>query len=168
MKKSIKTSAGEKQVLKQLKSGRKTFQQVRKIFGEIDEINCGGCGVAALAMYDAAKREGKNPKIVFAWDVFSLMWGDDSSHHWKYKKGLVKTATSCSHVMVKIGNKYYDSRESMTGKEFEREFRRWDKNVSRKHLVAALNNRRVWNSEFDRDEHLPEINKKLGYKLLEK
>lgn len=163
-----KVSKPKKQVLKSLQSGPKTLTQIRRFLGSIDTINCGGCGIAALAIYDKAKKEGRRPKIVFAWDIWSLMWGDGIERHNEYKRGLRDKAPSCSHVLVKIGEKYYDSNQIMTKTEFKGHFRQYDENVSRKHLVESLKNKREWNSEFDRKTYLPIINKKLGYKLLEK
>ena len=168
MKKSIKAS--EKKVLKKLKKGPKSVDELRDYLSCVRNINRGGCGIAALAIYDQAKREGKNPKIVFCWDVWSLMWCDDNGpqQHEAYKNGKRKTAVSCSHVLVKIGRRYYDCKENATKSEVYDEFRIVDEEVSRDHLVAAVNNKGQWNSEFDRKVHLPKIEKYLGYKLLSK
>ncbi len=165
MKKSMK--ATQKKVLKSLQTGPKSLNEIRDYLSNIRNINRGGCGVAALAIYDQAIREGKKAKIVFCWDIWSLIFDDGSyERHERYKEGSARKPPACSHVIVKVGHKYYDSDQTFTKKLVNDRFRRRDEAVTREHLVAAIKNEGEWNDAFDRRKNLPKIQKYLGYPLL--
>ena len=131
------------------------FKETRKFLNQIGTINCGGCGFSALALYDAAKREGLKPKIVY---LYHALWESGSMlKNNQYKEGKRKTADACSHVLVKIGNRLYDS-SGVIGKGMLYMYK-LDEEITREHLVSSINNKGVWNDTFDRERWIPHIQK---------
>ena len=133
----------------------KEFEKVMMSLRKIPDINLGGCGVSALALFDAAKRDGLKPKIVYLYS-----WSDDDCYrkNQKFKDGKSKKADSCSHVVIKVKGKYYDSDGIIKEDRIDRYT--IDK-VKRKHLIASINNVEAWNDVFDREKWIPKIEKFL-------
>jgi hypothetical protein len=134
---------------------KKTFKQTVKSLDKITDINYGGCGLAALALFDAAKREGKKVKIVYCytgWDANELHKNN------QFKEGKRKKATSCHHVVIKLGKRYWDSTGTLSKKEIKN-FYTVDEEITRKHLIASINNKGAWNDVFKRKKWMPEIKK---------
>jgi hypothetical protein len=132
-----------------------SFKQTLKALDRIPNINRGGCGFAALALFDAANREGRKAKIVYCYTAY-----DGSALHKnnQFKEGKRKKAHACHHIIVKLGKKYWDS----TGKIDEDEFAdfEWiDEEITRKHLIASINNKGAWNSIFDRRGSMSQLKK---------
>jgi len=134
---------------------KKTFKETRNFLNAIRNINAGGCGLAALALYDAAKREGKNPKIVYLYHAF--MEHESWIHNQEFKIGKRKKAAPCSHVLVKINGKLWDSTGVISKSNL------WlynsDDEITREHLIASIKNKGAWNDIFNRKKWLPEIKK---------
>lgn len=137
----------------------KTFHEVRSFMNTIPCINHGGCGISALAMYDAAVKEKLNSKIVYAYD-----WWNSETINQQYKKGKTLYAASAAHVMISINDVLYDSEGEKEYDDFEW-FLSADDEITREHLVNSLNHG-SWNPIFDRKTWLPVIEKFIGYKLL--
>jgi len=131
------------------------FKETRKFLNAIDSINYGGCGFSALALYDAAKREGLKPKIVYLYHAF--FESESMLKNNQFKEGKRKTADACSHVLVKIGNRLYDS-SGVIGKSMLYMYK-LDEDITREHLVASINNKGVWNPCFERRFWVPRIQK---------
>jgi hypothetical protein len=129
-----------------------------KKLNKIPNINRGGCGFSALAIYDTAKSEGKSPKIVF---LYSGWDADSYEQNLEFKNGE-NEPTSCSHVVVKIGKKYYDSTGKLSKSELQG-YRR-DEEIKRSHLIAALQKKSDWNTTFKRDCWLNKIAKHFSKK----
>jgi len=129
-----------------------TFKKTRKYLNDIPSINYGGCGFAALALYDAAKREGHKPKIVY---LYSWLDNEAMERNNKFKLGKVKKAHSCSHVLVKIKNKFWDSTGVIPKSGLG--MYQLDDTITRDHLVASINNKGVWNPCFQRWAWISEI-----------
>lgn len=131
-----------------------TFKEARKFLNRIPAINLGGCGFSALALYDAAKREGLKPQIVY---LYSWLDTEAMERNNRFKKGKLKKAHSCSHVLIKIGNKLWDS-TGVIPKSYLGMYQ-MDGTITRDHLVASINNKDVWNPCFQRSAFGPEIKK---------
>jgi hypothetical protein len=139
-----------------------TFKKTQKFLQDVPNINFGGCGMAALALYDAAKKEGKKPKIVYVYSP----WDEDSYRkNIKFKEGKSKKADACMHIVIKIGKNYYDADGKISKGYVENYFK--DPEITRDHLVASINNKGVWNDSFRRKIWGPEIKKffKKGTKI---
>jgi hypothetical protein len=143
----------------------KSFKETRQYLENVPYINLGGCGIAALALYDAAQKEGKKVDIAY---LYHKWWGNHArEHNHKFKEGKVKKAHACEHVLVRVGNRYYDS-TGVVNIKYASIWHLIDKGITRDHLVASVNNKDVWNDTFERKKYLPKIEKFIGKKLLVK
>lgn len=131
---------------------KRSFKKTQKFLSDVPMVNFGGCGMAALALYDAAKREDKKPKIVYVYSP----WEDDSYRkNLRFKEGKAKKADACMHIVVKIGRNHYDAEGKVSTKYINAYFK--DDEISRDHLIASINNKGVWNESFNRKIWGPEI-----------
>lgn len=148
--------------LKPKKMKIKTVQQILK---NIPNINYGGCGISALAMYLwIQKYEGIIPKIVFCYRTGKE---DSYSNNKKsIKEGRV-TLEVPPHVAIIYKGKRYDS-EGMVikgkvgwgGYIFSRFHQ-----VKINELINTINRTHDWNDSFDRDKNIPIIENILGIEL---
>lgn len=130
-----------------------SFRDTRRFLNQIAFINQGGCGVAALALYDAAVRDGKNPKIVYLYSPF-FDYGSQQINE-KFKQGKVKRAAPASHVVLKVGRNYWDSDGIIPAARIS--FYQKDDTITREHLISSINNRGAWNTTFNRKYWIPKI-----------
>lgn len=130
------------------------FNKVQNELQKVEAINDGGCGIAALVLYEAAILEGKNPKIVY-------LYGD-----WEYEKkmankgfkqGKITNAESCMHIVIELEEGLIDCNGSIGNN--------WDTSdkdyVTKEHLIASLT-WGGWNSVFDRKKWYPKIKQILA------
>lgn len=135
-------------------------QFVIAYLGTIRDINWGGCGIAALAIYNTAFLYNLKPKIHYLYY--------DNNHPLKeandnFKKGKTSIAHGCTHVVVKIGNKFYDANGEY---DLDSEGYVDGGEVTKEHLINSVVNGE-WNSMFNRGKWLPKIEEFMGYKLIE-
>lgn len=135
----------------------KDVASLQNYLDSIPDINAGGCGIAAYFIYKQLKQDGKNPEIVFMYQP-----GNPS-----YEQNLAALKgqdhpTSAAHVMVKADGKYYDAEGVNDDGWYGLRLRH---TASEKFLLQAIADRGGWNSMFERDEWLPEIEKKVGINL---
>ena len=134
------------------------FEKVQEFFKKIDAINCGGCGLAALGLYDAAILEGKNPKIVYLYGWYSSEYNKKEINE-QFQRGMSDKAESCMHIVVEIDGVWYDCIGKVN-------LRVWDCKefgyVSREHLIKSLITG-SWNTWFDRKKWFPKIKEFLGW-----
>lgn len=128
------------------------------LLNDVISINSGGCGFAALVIYDCLKRHGKDAEIYFAYNSNDP---DFENNQDCLKTGNTNFA-SCGHVLVKCGNKYVDARGT------DIDINRWGKyhTMTRENTVLAVKNA-IWNPAFFRGLYLPKIINKVGYNFLE-
>lgn len=142
-----------------------TFEEIKQTLSGFDKINFGGCGLAALALYDAAIKEGKNAEIVY---FYTSRFSGFVKMNEDFKKGVTDTAQSASHIMVKINDLYYDALHEVKGESvykvgnwtFE-----YSHQVTREHLISSLLFG-GWNDSFNRKHYLPILNNFVGYELI--
>lgn len=142
-----------------------TFKQTINFLSEINYINRGGCGVAALALFHAAKKEGKDPKIYF---IYSSWDQDNIKTNEAFLKGKRKKATSCHHVVVKIGNRWYDAKGTPDMSLYFDSSWYIIKETPLKLLKSAVDNPGVWNPDFERKKFIPIIERFVGVELVKK
>lgn len=134
------------------------FQKVSDYLSKIDCISFGGCGLAALALYDAAKLEGKNPEIIFYYNLY----GDEDSFNIneQYLKGNSSKAASAWHIVVKVEDKYYDGNGL-----WDSSSKAWGKKgqVSTRELLIQSLITGSWNTMFDRKKWFPKIKQFCGW-----
>lgn len=104
----------------------------REMNSTIPYLNCGGCGAVALATYEVSK--DYDPKIVYV-----------------HEDTLCKVSDSAYHVVVKIGDFYYDSGGRYTSTGFNKIWSGYNKTVVPvSYLVKAVNRATLWNHLFNR------------------
>jgi hypothetical protein len=138
----------------------KGLEEIRKYLDSIKNINYGGCGYSALAMYLWLKKQGY-PYM----HRISFVYLYSSTYHYyeintkfiKHNEGL---PTSCSHIMLKVRGKLLDSTPNGLGVDPVKRHN----NITEETLRLSLQNG-GWNDSFDAPKHLPKIEKKLGIKF---
>lgn len=140
----------------------KTFDDVRRFLGNIDYINCGGCGIAALAMYRWLKNNNqlkKSTKIVF-FDNYK----DSYNNNKNYIKKNNGKPEACSHVVLSFRNSYrrnyIDSVKLINKNDFY-----YMLIVTEEFLVESLNNFTTWSTAFKRRANVKKIEKELNIDL---
>jgi hypothetical protein len=139
-----------------------TLNQVRRFLDNFEYINYGGCGIAALSMYRWLKKNNMlkgNECFIFLYQANDFYYNTNE----RFFKGLSKNIVSCTHVVLKIDDEYYDT----TGKTrtmFLWRYLSQHDNIPEDNLIIALNND-CWNYLFDRKLYVPIIEKVLGIDL---
>ncbi len=136
------------------------FNKVIDFLKNVESINCGGCGVAALALYDAAVLEGKTPKIVYLYHPF-WSWGEREINE-EVMRGKREKAESCWHIVVEIDGKHYHADGEIDSSSEVEHMLHYQKHiVEREMLINSLTNG-GWNSSFDRKKWVPKIKDMIG------
>ena len=140
----------------------KTFNDVRKYLDDLPCINYGGCGISAFAMYKWLLKEkliDKTFKFVLLYRSYNQNDYLNNKNTLRNKKGKVRAA---SHVCIYYDGEYLDSNEIINIQmaafvQFVTE--EW-------FIISCLNNKRDWNSDFDR-KYIKNIELKLNISLKE-
>ena len=143
----------------------KYFAQVLRYLNGINNINGGGCGIAALAIHRWLEKNGmlKDTKIVFLYDYMThMLYNTNYEILNNNRNGIPEGAP---HIIVKRLNKYLDSEGYL--KKTHIDFRYSNKlEVDTDFLLTAINNNRgKWNELFDRKKQIPKIAKNLNIDL---
>ena len=136
---------------------QKSYKTIKSFLNKIPDINYGGCGISTLVLFDHAKAEGLNPKIIFGYS----RWSGGYEENNEYRKGNRKHAESASHIFINIEGVDFDS-NGVYERDDDWVF---DSEITREHLVNAIVYG-SWNDRFNRKKWLPEIEKFIGYKLV--
>lgn len=126
----------------------------------IDNINLGGCGIAALSICRLMKNRGfifPQYQIVFMYEQYEEDILDETKN--KIENGLIDSIEIPTHVAVKVGDIIIDSYGVVDTKDYPLHMV-----VSEDQLVKTLGLRH-WNSLFDRDHSVPIIEQMLGIDL---
>lgn len=133
------------------------YETLRRFLEKIPNINYGGCGISALALFDHAEAAGLKPRIVFGYSP----WDGGYDENQEYKRGNRQHAESAAHIFIHFGGKDHDS-----DGEYERnDHWTFDDEITRDHLVDAIRHG-SWNCSFEREKYLPKIEKFIGYQLV--
>lgn len=137
-----------------IKNNSVKTSDVMDYLSNIEDINCGGCGIAALVLYEMFKKEGKNPKILY----FYLYYGDPNYKiNKEFIKGNTDIAGSAYHIVVEVDGRFYDCE----GEYDIDAMGIWEKHyVTKDHLINSLTHG-GWNDTFDRKKYYPKIKKYL-------
>jgi len=136
------------------KNNKKTaieeFHEIREKLNNIPNLNRGGCAIAALAMYRWALKNIplKDIKIVYLF-----------SENPYIEEGM----PSCSHAMVKIGKRIYDSDSKEKLKVLKNKYEAVLM-PDEEQVVESINDE-YWNPMFEREIHLKKIEKITNVKL---
>jgi len=122
----------------------KNFKELRKYLAGIPAINYGGCGYAALFMYQWLKihKPKLEVEIVFGYCYDTPSYHDNDA----YFKGVHSITNSCSHAFLKIKKKHIDCKTNIDVRHYP-----FNHNISDpKFVLKALEDTDNWNSSFDR------------------
>jgi len=138
-----------------------TFNETQAFLSKIEQINRGGCGFSALALYDAAVKENLNPKIIYLYTQMSLAFSNAyENNELVITENLKDRADACSHIVVEINKQWYDCKGVVNDDGVQKYHE-----VSREHLLNSIRYGN-WNDDFNRKKYLPKINEFIGYDLL--
>lgn len=137
------------------------FVQTQQFLNSVEYINYGGCGIAALALYDAAVLEGRKPKIVYLYHPYHE--ADSRTINEGIMKGEIEPtkATSCYHICVQIGKKIYHADGEFTKDHEAGYLLDFPKQYVTKELLLNSLKYAGWNSQFDRKKWVPKIKEML-------
>lgn len=138
------------------RTSKMTLKQAQKYLSKIDNINEGGCGISALAMYQFIKNNGRigNTKFVFLYNRKKRYLNNRKS----VDGGKVYAS---SHCCLFNDGKFIDCDGIVKDVKDYRWIHMADEE---EFIVRAINNVGDWNSNFDR-KHVREIEMKLNVEL---
>jgi hypothetical protein len=142
-----------------------TLIKVRQILDNIDDINCGGCGVAALAIYRWLKKNnllfgGEEIVFLYCWEDSVFKCND------KVFKGEREPAEleAPSHIVLNIEGTFIDS-TFRTNETLTERYQAKHLGVTEDILLKTINNIGSWNDMFEREYNVPFIESSLGINL---
>lgn len=126
-----------------------------KQLDEIPWINCGGCAIVSLALLEYLNNNypKKNAEIMY-------LFGHGNEEN--YRNLSNNNHGSCSHAVIKIGNKYIDSTGCYTLSQLKDS---WDIEhtlIISKELALLSLQASSWNPMFNRIIGVPKINEILN------
>jgi hypothetical protein len=135
----------------------KSLDDVRKYLNGIDNINCGGCGVSALAMFRWLKKNGKEGmKIVIMYCSYEK---DDYLNNQEVLRNGSGIAKAPAHCCIFYDGQFLDSKEHACDMSRYGWFQMIDDDTFMKRLIN--DDVKSWNSMFDR-KYVKEIENELG------
>jgi len=143
----------------------KIIEQVQEFFNSIPNINAGGCGIAALGLYDTAVKEGKDPKIIF---FYHKIWEERNfDHNQMVMEGKKDKAMSCCHIVCEIDGKYINKKnDRLLSEILSEEINFYKQYVTRELLINSLIHG-GWNQMFEREKWWNKIKTYLGWNDIE-
>lgn len=135
-----------------------TFYDVVKFLSTIENINRGGCGISALAMYLWLEKNGLinyNDSIVYLYDDLYQY-----NTNQKLVNNVSNFGSACSHAILKHSGFYFDS----DGEFFDiKKYSYYQElSVDAVRITLKSNN---WNYMFDRNKNLKKIETVLGVNI---
>ena len=141
-----------------------TLLDVKEFLNDVDNINCGGCGVAALSMYRWMEKNNMlkgNESFTFLYVCGEGDFFYDNNE--KYFQGKKPQIIAPAHVVLNIDGEYIDT-TSRSMERFQYRYPRKHENVTEEELLKSLNDPH-WNESFERDCEVPFIADGLGIDL---
>lgn len=125
-----------------------TFEQLRNDLAIVKNINCGGCGIAALVMYRWLKTNQQiEAEIIYGFDPMSF--GYESNLRYQ-QTNQPECAESAMHVFLSLGGNDFDCEQDVPVDDvFDRTL-----TVTEQHLVDSINNG-SWLDWFKRTDIIP-------------
>lgn len=147
---------------------RRTLRDIIFFLGTIEDINNGGCGIAALALYKwLEKHENYKPEILFCYRADSRDRLKTNKSIMEEDKNNVRTSMLKvpNHIMVKYHEDYIDADGFWPDAQFYNRYEAWH-TVSVEQLISTIHNYRDWNSDFERDRNVHKIEGFIGIDLV--
>ena len=145
----------------------KHFAEVLRYLSSIENINRGGCGIAALAIYRWLKKHNrlKDTKIIFLYDYTARQLYD--VNYQILNNNSDGTPEGAPHIILERLNKYLDSDGYLKKRYINFQYSS-KLIVNTEFLLKALNSNAglgSWNKAFNRKKQIPKIAKKLKIDL---
>ena len=138
----------------------KSIKSVQNVLGRIPDINCGGCGISALAMYRWLKDNDKlvgDESFTYLYVSYDSSFTENDSILKEKKNHKLKSA---SHIMLFHNGRLIDS----DGNAVQNRYINRHNKITEDSLLYSINFS-CWNDDFDRKEYVPFIEQKLGVEL---
>lgn len=132
------------------------FDALRVLLRRIPYIDFGGCGIAALAMYQIGKEVNMNVQLMYLYDYDGE---DDYESNMHAIHGLAPIQ-SVMHAVCVVDNEALDAKCKVPVNAYP--FKHF---VTEDFVIRSLRKQDIWNPMFDRNSWLPRIEIFLGYKL---
>ena len=132
----------------------KNLEDVLKFLDSIENINRGGCAIAALAVVLWLEKQNEQSEIVYCYDR-------DDLYHQNCKRITENSgeARACMHAIISYNGDFYDSR----GRQFDI-IENYKHIVPRNIVIESINNVGDWNWRFNR-KNVIKIDTKLNTNL---
>jgi len=144
-----------------------SFDDVRNFLNDIPNINCGGCGIAALSMFLWTKEHEAefidDFKLIYKYTAWSLDAYEDNVAYFQGKRPY---PNSCGHALIKHKNIIQDT--SDTGYDCSYFFTSHESVIDAPDIEDFLRksiNHGSWNRFFNRKKYVPYIEKNLKINL---
>ena len=138
----------------------KTLKEVQEFLNDIYNINRGGCGISALALYRWLEKNGQlngNTKFVYLYHSYNR---DEYLNNDKVLREKTGKPLACAHAGLLHKNNYLDSNGKV-----DISYYTFVHHVNEEDFILkSINNLSSWNDAFNR-EHISRIEKKLGIDL---
>lgn len=132
------------------------FKKLRERLSLVEDINHGGCAIAAYIMYMWLKERGIKSEMVYMYRHSFDGYTQNNS----YLNNERSLAFSCSHAGIILNGEVIDCNETLLLDMF-----RYNHKVSPELVLNSLTNTSVWNDSFDREVSIPIIEKFSGIKI---
>lgn len=143
------------------------LEYARTKLASMENINCGGCGIAALAVYLFLKKHNRIPKSFRIITFYKSEWYCDCDEEFQknhdFLKGNNSQASPCWHIAFIADNKILDVQRTVNIIEFEKTLIIPERKTEEflRSAIASTG----WNPAFERSVQIPIIENKLKIKL---
>lgn len=132
------------------------LQDALEYLDSIWSINCGGCGISALAIYRWCKAhdiEVSERPFVFLNDD---EWENERNEE-RLTSGNLDAIIIPNHIAIELDGTLHDSTGELDW--YPDDWSALDYHLNEAELLAAINTSqpRAWNSDFNREKHIPKI-----------
>jgi hypothetical protein len=143
----------------------KTLKDITKFLSTIENIDNGGCGIAALAVYRWLIKHNKHKgiKIVYLYEDCCEKNSDKNCEIIASKNPHKQPICPC-HVALKRNNRFIDDKGFRSEDEIFEWFIEYH-DVTIDFLLKTVNRIRTWNNDFNRSKYIPILESSLGIDL---
>jgi len=138
----------------------KTLTEVQKFLNGIQDINRGGCGISALAIYKWLQKQGESMdriKFIYLYKSYNEDIYLNNESVLRDNKGVARAP---NHCCISYNGKFIDSKGDVDLTIFK-----WVQIIDEEDFIRDfLNNTKTWNSMFSRD-CINNIEKELEIKM---
>jgi len=127
---------------------------------DLPDINCGGCGIVALAAIRLAKKHNENVGIIFLYDSYDKR-RYDTNQSALAERNLDKWGMVPTHIAVVFDGIPVDTEGNVGMGKYQ--YTQTD--ITENDLLTIINFSDDWNDRFQRYKVIPRIEKILDIKL---